>query len=148
MADDVVGVTTFCDDIRQERGNKYSLMGCYGHELILDEIPAILPRVCAHVVVSMPISALPENLTIRARIKDDVIGEVGVPPGDLAAILEKLEKQGLNDASRINLQVVMGFSPLVVPGDIMLRILVETELGESGAGRLAIRKRNESDPAF
>src|SRR5437867_1978542 len=33
-----------CDDVRQELGNKLSLMGVYGDSIIVPEVPAVLPR--------------------------------------------------------------------------------------------------------
>lgn len=39
------GTAVFCDDIRSETFNKFSLMGVYGYELVLfGKFPAMLPR--------------------------------------------------------------------------------------------------------
>lgn len=35
-----------CDDVREERKNKYSLMGVYGNEIIFNRVPALLPKLC------------------------------------------------------------------------------------------------------
>jgi hypothetical protein len=41
------GVSYFCDDIRFEQQNKFSLIGCYGPELILfQKPPVVLPKLC------------------------------------------------------------------------------------------------------
>lgn len=39
-------ITILCDDIRQEIGNKVSLMGIYSKELIVPNIPFTLPKIC------------------------------------------------------------------------------------------------------
>lgn len=39
-----------CDDIRQEVGNKISLMGIYAQDLILPEIPFSLPKLCILII--------------------------------------------------------------------------------------------------
>jgi hypothetical protein len=38
--------TILCDDIRQEMGNKISLMGIYGKEVIIPDIPFVFPKLC------------------------------------------------------------------------------------------------------
>ena len=38
--------TIVCDDIREEKNNKFSLMGMYGKEIIFNKLPAILPKFC------------------------------------------------------------------------------------------------------
>jgi hypothetical protein len=32
-------IAQFCDDVRQEIGNKFSLMGCYGSDLYVPAFP-------------------------------------------------------------------------------------------------------------
>jgi len=38
--------TFVCDDIREEKNNKFSLMGMYGKEIIFNKLPALLPKLC------------------------------------------------------------------------------------------------------
>lgn len=46
------GISYFCDDIRFEQQNKFSLIGCYGSELILfQKPPIILPKLCIFIQV-------------------------------------------------------------------------------------------------
>ena len=33
-----------CDDVREEKNSKFSLMGVYGKEIIFNKLPAILPK--------------------------------------------------------------------------------------------------------
>ena len=35
-----------CDDVREEKNNKFSLMGVYGHKMIFERLPARLPKLC------------------------------------------------------------------------------------------------------
>ncbi len=37
--------TILCDDLRMELGNKFSIMGVYGREMLFSSIPALLPRI-------------------------------------------------------------------------------------------------------
>jgi len=41
-----------CEDIRQEVGNKRSLMGIYPGDVILTPIPSVIPKLCFHLVFS------------------------------------------------------------------------------------------------
>ena len=41
-----------CDDVRQETGNKYSLMGVYGADLVFAQLPALLPKLCVCIMLN------------------------------------------------------------------------------------------------
>lgn len=47
-------VALFCDDVRNEVGNKLSLMGVYGQDLLLREFPTTLPKLCAVMLLDLP----------------------------------------------------------------------------------------------
>ena len=40
-----------CDDIREEKNNKFSLMGMYGKEIIFNKLPAVLPKLCILILI-------------------------------------------------------------------------------------------------
>lgn len=40
-----------CDDVREEAGNKYSLMGVYGAGLVFAHLPALLPKLCVCIML-------------------------------------------------------------------------------------------------
>jgi len=42
----------FCDDIRQEIGNKVTLVGCYGDELYVPDFPAHIHKLCVHFILT------------------------------------------------------------------------------------------------
>ena len=43
--------TIVCDDIREEKNNKFSLMGMYGKEIIFNKLPALLPKLCIIIMI-------------------------------------------------------------------------------------------------
>ena len=43
--------TIICDDIREEKNNKFSLMGMYGKEIIFNKLPALLPKLCLFIML-------------------------------------------------------------------------------------------------
>lgn len=60
----------WCDDIRQELGNKPSLMGVYPGSLIPHTVPAVLPRLGVWVTVYTPISQPFSSLRVRVTKND------------------------------------------------------------------------------
>lgn len=60
------GLTIFCDDIRQEVGGKYSLVGCYGGELVVvSDGKAILPKLCASINIRIPTDYEFQEITLE-----------------------------------------------------------------------------------
>jgi hypothetical protein len=62
----------YCDDIRQEMGGKVSLMGIYTGVMYLSEMPALLPRICIHSSLSVPIDDAIEQLLFELVIDGNV----------------------------------------------------------------------------
>jgi hypothetical protein len=63
--------TTFCDDLRQEAGNKLSYMGVYGPNLIVPAYPTTVPRLCCVFSLRLPATANPRRITFKL-LRDDV----------------------------------------------------------------------------
>jgi len=59
-----------CDDIRQEVGNKISLIGIYSNNIIQIPIPSVIPKLCFHLVFSHLTSS--ENLKLQLMNPDNV----------------------------------------------------------------------------
>ena len=59
------GYTIFCDDIRQEVGNKTSLMGVYGPEMFVNQpFPAAMHRMGFHIMYREDPHAPMEDITL------------------------------------------------------------------------------------
>lgn len=138
-------LTTFCDDIRQEVGYKYSMIGCYpGGELIIDRLPVTLPKLFAAVQIITPLSKLFESLTIRAFINDKIILEDILPIDKLPNESEINRVKGPDD-SVFTMLLHFAFVPLFVESESRLRIEAETEEGVIKSSSILIRARKESD---
>lgn len=142
MTANVHGVTIFCDDVRNEVGNKYSLMGCYGSDMVVGLIPSLLPKLCAQITVFFPADEPPSCLIARALLGDEVIGELITPEGDPRRIAEQLIADH-DDVEKITMQVILVFSPLSISEPATLRIEIEADGETVRAGRLKIRTREE-----
>lgn len=60
----------WCDDIRQEVGNKPSFMGVYTGGILLPGLPTVLPKLSVYVWVNTPIDQPFKKLIIRV-VRDD-----------------------------------------------------------------------------
>lgn len=116
----------FCDDIRQEVGNKYSLVGCYGPLMLLSAMPVVLPKLCAFVRIYTPVNRPYAKLSIRVLRGEQLLTEMEIPQDVLASIRAAEHLVGEN-------VVIVGsgvaISPLAIEEPCTLRIEVETDEG-------------------
>lgn len=139
------GVVQFCDDIRQEIGNKYSLMGCYADDFITDCIPTVLPKLCAQVKLFSSPNQPFSKLVFRATMRDASIAEIEVPDPHNVAPSVHADGEPLR---RISYVAMFVFSPLPVAEPGRIKIDVETEDGIFEIGSLLIRQRAEGELLF
>lgn len=66
--------TFFCEDIRQELGGRYSLMGILGAELIVP-VPVLLPKLCINVSISSPTTEPYRKVCLRLLLDEDLVAE-------------------------------------------------------------------------
>lgn len=130
-------ITQFCDDIRHEVGNKYSLMGCYGSELFTEKLPIVLPKLCAQVRVRTPIDRPFAQLKIRAMFKDELVAELATTSEELRKLHKK--SPSISEATMSEIVAMLVLSPLEVLEAGTVRIEVETEEGLIKGGFLYIR---------
>ena len=123
-------ISQFCDDIRQEAGNKYSLMGCYGNELLVEKLPVVLPKLCVQVRVITPIDKPFYKLIIRATMNNDIIAEMDVTPREITPHIPS----GIDSPVRTELSVMMTFSPLPIgePSKLCIEAEVDNEILKGG----------------
>lgn len=133
----------FCDDMRQEMGNKVSFMGCYQGELFVPFAPVALPKLCVFVTVSTPIERPLKSLTIRVDQGDNTIANIETPGSDWAQSIPPAPEV----ATRLLASVGVMLSPFAItePGDI--RVVVTTEEGEMLGPRLRIKVMPPMDVA-
>lgn len=125
------GYTIFCDDIRQEVGNKASLMGIYGHEMFVHQpFPTAMHRMGFHITYREDPHAPMRNMTLCIYLPGDLSGtptykaEIERSDGQIAPPPPDLEP----GARRIFvLNVNLNPVPLKEPGKIRVRMLVEGE---------------------
>lgn len=126
----------FCDDIRQEVGNKLSFVGCYQGELFVPMAPVALPKLCVFATVWTSKEKPFKSLTVRV-VQDNTT--------ELARI--EIPEEGLKEASQITdetstrkaFSTAIVFAPFAVEKPTMLKLVATTEDGEIAGPRLLIK---------
>lgn len=80
----------FCDDVRQEVGNKLSYLGIYGPNLIVPAFPTTLIKLCCVLTVRLPADAPPKSVIFRLLRDDEVVFEANLTPPDGAVETDAL----------------------------------------------------------
>jgi hypothetical protein len=124
----------FCDDVRSEMGNKFSLMGCYSGELLVEAFPVALPKFCAEVRLVTPIARPFEKAIVRAFLNDDLIGEIELPVQDAKKTMPVADEFN----TRMTMRAIMSFAPFLIEREGALRIEAETEEGILKGGQLRL----------
>lgn len=123
----------YCDDIREEVGNKFSYMGVYSSDLTVPNAPILLPKLCVAVKVTTDIDDLIKALEVRiVKIKDDVETEL-LSTGTITYPAEwpRLD----NGSTRLVAQMTFVLAPFQIDEDTTLRVKAITDRGElRGAG--------------
>lgn len=127
---------TYCDDIRQELGNKLSLMGCYQGELIVSRVPVALPKLCVYASVWTPKEQPFKSLIIRIVQGDDVeLARIELPQVGLAEAAQIRDET----ATRKAVSTAIAFAPFAIEKSTSLRLVATTEEGEIIGPRLLIK---------
>ena len=135
MTENRTVIAQFCDDFRQEIGNKFSLMGCYGTDLYVPTFPFTLPKLCVFVNVRTPRELPFGTLTLKVMRADDVLASLVANP-DRMDSAEELPPW----ARWLSMTAVLVMSPFhaVEPCDLRVKAETESEIIESG--RFLVRK--------
>jgi hypothetical protein len=129
------GHVVFCDDVRQEIGEKFTIVGTYGGELtVFGTFPAVLPKLCAVAWMNSP---------VLNPIKHAKFTLSGTPLGD---IREELDTGGIPEnvpnfegATRMDVMVTLSITPCIINEAGTVTVDVETEAGILTIGKLKIR---------
>lgn len=102
--------TVWCDDIRQEVGNKPSFMGVFSGGILLPAVPAAMSRLGVYTWVVSPIDKPIESLLLQV-VRDDglVLAEIKSEGPTLGAIPR------VEDATRQQIIVGVNMGPFEIP---------------------------------
>ena len=147
--------TLYCDDLRHEMSGKTTIVGVYGSELIVAELPAVLPAFFIVTHVWTPRDKPFRKLVFRVLFDADVMSEEEFNFEELSKAMgsdsPNSEGEGGNGVRR-SLRRILRLSPFLVEKQGMLRVRIETEDGEMRTSALRLRlptdeERKKFEPA-
>lgn len=133
---DRVLTAIFCDDIRKEIANKLTFVGCYDSELLVQNAPAALPKLCVFATIHTPISRKIKWVTFRVvQGESKELVRMEISEEQLQTESPPVEPT----ATRQSISTALIFSPFLIDGDTSLCVFAETEEGETVGPRLRIK---------
>ena len=131
----------FCDDIRQEMGNKVSFMGCYQGELFVPFVPLMLPKLCVQVTVTTTVEQPLKALTVRLNQGTNQLAVIEISGDELARAIPPATE----DTTRLAASVGVMLAPFTITEPGELRVVVITEEGEMLGPRLRLKVMPQAD---
>lgn len=132
----------YCDDIREEIGNKLSYMGVYSGELTVPAAPVMLSKLCISVKVVTDISDPLQEIEVRVlrgEEQTELLSTGMIPaPTDTPSFDD--------DATRIIVQMAFMLAPFQIDEETILRVKATTEQGDLNGMALRIRIATPSAP--
>lgn len=118
----------YCDDIRQEVGEKTSLIGLYNGQLGVPDFPCSLPKLCIIVSVSTPKDEIIEDLILTGSYSDAEIFKMEMGKEQIQSIVAKAPTPK-EEGKYFMLQLMVILSPLQLekPGKLKLDLLADGE---------------------
>jgi hypothetical protein len=156
---EVYGFTTFCDDIRQEVGGKFSYIGVYsGFMFVHGSFPITLPKLCHAITLLQRREILVANIGIKIFLPDEGDDDTpsiqanfqeaqeGIVAEQTAADVAGLPK---SDISQVAMHAKVMFVPFVLSqtGDIRVRALRQGQLIRLGALRIVAGPEPQPKPS-
>jgi hypothetical protein len=127
-----VSICVFCDDVRQEVGNKISLMGVYAGDIIFPSAPPVTyPRLSIVLWVVSDPGDMPEKVTVTVLAPPDRHEVLRVDVQSLASEIQHAE-----GATKHRLQAIFSLLPFHVTSEGYFEVFVDTERERIRAGRL------------
>ena len=135
---------TYCDDIRREIGNKKTLVGIYGTDLFVPEIPTVISKLCLVIQVVYPMDSPINRLHIRILRDEDQVGDIKLNDDVLAR--DDATPAESKDAEpypgyvrRRALTAELVISPFVIERPGTIRVVADTDRGEYRGSFLRVR---------
>lgn len=139
----------FCDDVRIEIGNKTSLMGIYGGELLVPAMPTMLPKLAVVTFVRTPIDQLLRTLAFEVREGSTVLARHEMSPSELEAGQKSMLDRNFNSVRPKSFSIGANafLQPFVVEQPRVIDAVVICDGEELSAGKLFVGLMDQSEAA-
>lgn len=133
----------YCDDVRQELGNKQSFIGVYPGDLYVETMPALLPKLCMVATLSLSSENRLESLRVKVMQGQQCIFETGdfspsPTPADIGGGLVGQDATA-DGVDNIRVSIVLVLSPFQIDEETSLRVIAEGDGMQLPGRRLRIR---------
>jgi hypothetical protein len=143
--------TIICDDVRQEVGNKLSMMGIYDHAIMVEQFPVAIPRISFVMKAKTTADRPFERLTFLVLRDEETLIEAEMDGDRLNALLKQsvaasIAGSTLEASDRILMvTAILTVAPLTIEKPCRLRFRALTESEELRGGTVAIDIGNRQD---
>ena len=125
----------YCDDIRHELGNKISLIGIYGADLLVQEVPAVIPKLCIYAQLYSELDkAFDDRVELKVTLGDELIATSVITPN--ASSLQPRQFQ------KIGAHIVI--APFLIDEECTLQVCAFYKNQEYKSSALKIRSQSSS----
>lgn len=121
----------FCDDVRQEIGNKQSFIGVYSGDLLIEHMPVVLPRLCVVATLTLPPGDDCDSVQFRVMQGEQCLLRTDDLPGASEAFSAEQDRR---------IAVVAVMSPFQVDDETSLHVVAEFDETELESRHLRIRR--------
>lgn len=146
---DIFVSTVYCDDVRQEIGGKYSIMGIYNSDLIVTSFPSTLTKLCVQVTIRFPIQTNAKNLVVKVMNANETLAEIPLPEGDLQAMRMEILKndEEPDEVQFLGVAVNLQFPSLQVGQRAKIRSFAIVDGTEIKGNNLMVRLPTDAERA-
>jgi hypothetical protein len=135
MSNPRVAHCVFCDDIRQEVGNKISMMGMYLGELIIQgTAPIALPKFGFVIWIISDVDDPIQHVTTRVLMPPDQKEVIHIEMTQAVQTVFMAE-----GAQKLVAHQIIPVAPFIIEQPGMIEVMLETDRGSMRAGRLLVR---------
>lgn len=130
----------FCDDVRQEIGNKVSLMGIYGGQLIVADVPFAMPKLCCVITCTTPADQPFSSLNFRVSADGTEVARGELPSDAFTQAVPQFLANSTPDdpIKRYGLSLTLVLSPYLIQKAHLIKTYVIADGEELIAGRLNV----------
>jgi glutaredoxin 2 len=118
--------TLFADDVRQEIGNKLTIVGVYQAQMLVPKFPLVLPKLAIVMSATTPHSEPFEEIIFEVLRDSTVIQEVNFDPEEIQVPVAA-DTEGREELLQVQCIAVLG--PLQFDGPCTLQTRLKTEEG-------------------
>lgn len=134
----------YCDDVRQELGNKQSFIGVYPGDLYVESMPIVLPKLCVVATLSLSSESHYESLRVKVMegeqciFKTSDITPLPTPPDVAGDLVGQDPEAAGGDGIRVGIVLVL--SPFQIDEETSLRVIAEGDGMQIPGRGLRIRR--------